>query len=335
MIDNALLSPWLRRFLLEYIQNERNYSVHTQKSYRDTLVQLIPFVAALSKRKPECLVLEDLSGDVVRIFLKHCEKTRECSIATRNQRLAAIHSLARYVGSLNPAYLSWTGQVCAVPFKRSKRPLVSYLEKAEMDALLNAPDQASIQGRRDYCLLLFLYNSGARVDETAQLRISQLHLSSVPNHEHSYVIIHGKGNKTRQCPLWAKTAAALNRLIQGRLPEDHVFLNRRREHLTRFGIHGIVKRNVKKAALKVVSLKSKRVSPHVIRHTTATHLLRAGVDINTIRAWLGHVSIATTSIYAEVDLLAKEKALANCEGNQQSTPNWKKDGGLMAFLRSL
>ena len=203
MLDNAL-APWLRRFLLEYLQTERNYSLHTQKSYRDTLVQLIPFVAGLRKRRPECLALDDLSDDVVRLFLKDCEVNRRCSVATRNQRLAAIHSLARYVATVNPAYLFWSSQVCAVPFKRSKRPLVSYLENAEMDALLDAPDEDTAQGRRDHALLLFLYNSGARVDEAAQLRISQLHLSSVPNHEHSYVTIHGKGNKTRQCPLWEK-----------------------------------------------------------------------------------------------------------------------------------
>jgi integrase/recombinase XerD len=334
MPDVDLLGPWIKRFLLEYVQGERNLSLHTQKSYRDTLVQLIPFLAARGKRKPECLSLADLSRDSLRLFLSHVEITRKCSVATRNQRLAGIHSLARYVASISPVHLSWSIDVCAVPFKRSNRPLVPYLEKDEMDAILDAPARESPQGRREYALLLFLYNSGARADEAAQLTISQLHLPA-GKQEQSRVTIHGKWKKIRQCPLWKKTAEALHPLIDGRPPLEHVFLNRKRQPLTRFGIYDIVKRSSEKAGDQVNSLITKRVSPHVIRHTTATHLLRAGVDINTIRAWLGHVSIATTSIYAEIDLAAKAKALANCEGSRQSRPSWKQDAGLMAFLRGL
>jgi integrase/recombinase XerD len=334
MPDVTLLGPWLKRFLLEHVHGDRNMSLHTQKSYRDTFAQLIPFLAARCKRKPENLLLAELSRDSLRLFLSHIETNRRCSIATRNQRLAAVHSLARYVASVSPVHLSWSSDVCVVPFKRSARPLVPYLEKEEIDAMLDEPDRGSAQGGREHALLLFLYNSGARADEAAQLRISQLHLPS-GKQEQSRVTIRGKGNKIRQCPLWQKTAATLHPLIEGRAPEDHVFLNRRREPLTRFGIYAIVERNAARASLRVSSLKTKRVSPHVIRHTTATHLLRAGVDINTIRAWLGHVSIATTSIYAEIDLAAKVKALANCEGVRQSAPIWKQDAGLMAFLRSL
>lgn len=183
-------------------------------------------------------------------------------------------------------------------------------------------------------LALFLYNSGARADEAAQLKISDLHLPT-GEPEQSRVTIHGKGSKVRQCPLWLKTATALQPLIEGRQQEAHVFLNRRREPLTRFGIYAMVERCFASASHQVNSLATKRVSPHVIRHTTATHLLRAGMDINTIHAWLGHVSIATTSIYAEIDLAAKATALANCEGSRQSSPGWKQDAGLMAFLRSL
>lgn len=334
MPDVNLLGSWLKRFLLEHIKGDRNMSLHTQKSYRDTLAQLIPFLAAQSKRKAESLQLADLSRDSIRLFLNHIETTRQCSVATRNQRLAAIHSLARYVASVSPVHLAWSTDVCAVPFKRSARPLVPYLEKNEMDAMLDAPNQDSAQGRREHALLLFLYNSGARADEAAQLKISDLHLST-GKQEQSRVTIHGKGSKVRQCPLWLKTATALHPLIEGRQQEAHVFLNRRREPLTRFGIYAMVERCSASASHQVNSLTTKRVSPHVIRHTTATHLLHAGVDINTIRAWLGHVSIATTSIYAEIDLAAKAKALANCEGSRQSSPSWKQDAGLMAFLRSL
>src|SRR5262249_50643216 len=157
-------------------------------------------------------------------------------------------------------------------------------------------------GRRDHALLLFLYNTGARADEAAHVVIADLQLGLSPRRDSSAVLIHGKGNKLRRCPLWARTALALWPLIQGRAQDAAAFLNRCRKPLTRFGIHTLVERYAKKVATKLPALAAKQVSPHTIRHTTATHLLRAGVDINTIRAWLGHVSLHTTNVYAEVDL---------------------------------
>ena len=229
-------------------------------------------------------------------------------------------------------------------FKKTVRPLVTYLEKEEMDALLDAPDVATTQGRRDHALLLFLYNTGARADEVAHLQIGDLHLGLVPKRDLSWdfisglcpFTIRGKGNKLRRCPLWTKTIDELTVLFSGRAREERVFLNRCGHPLTRFGIHGLVKRYVAKTTAKVPSLERKRISPHTIRHTTATHLLRSGVDINTIRAWLGHVSLATTNIYTQVDLEAKAKALANCE-IEDTVPkkSWRKDPELMEFLRGL
>lgn len=335
MID-ALLSPWVRRFLLEYLVGERSLARNTQKSYRDTLQQLLPFAARQARRRVDQLRVEDISAERVRTFLHDLEERRGCGPATRNQRLAAIHSLAHFIGLHSPELLHWCGQIRTIPLKKSARPLVTYLEKNEMDALLAAPHRDSSQGRRDYGVLLFLYNTGARADEVAHVRIADLDLGARPDRDPSSVLIHGKGNKTRRCPLWAKTVNELNHLVGGRAAAEHVFLNRRGQPLTRFGIHALVKRYAAVVAATRPSLAQKRVSPHTIRHTTATHLLRAGVDLNTIRAWLGHVSLVTTNVYAEVDLEMKAKALANCEvrENEPEKP-WREDKGLMEFLRAL
>jgi site-specific recombinase XerD len=205
-----------------------------------------------------------------------------------------------------------------------------------MDALLAEPDRTTAQGRREHAVLLFLYNAGARADETAQVRIRDLTFPAVADRDLAAVLIRGKGNKARRCPLWAHTIHELAELARGRDPSDHVFLNRCGLPLTRFGIHAMVARCAARAAKEVPSLATKRVSPHTIRHTTATHLLRSGVDINTIRAWLGHVSLETTNIYAEVDLAMKAKALANCEVKEEKpTTPWHQDKGLMQFLKSL
>ena len=184
--------------------------------------------------------------------------------------------------------------------------------------------------------MLFLYNSGARADEAAQLRIADLDLSQTPERYQSSVEIHGKGNKLRRCPLWPQTVSELSTLVERRPLSDRVFLNRCGRPLTRFGIHTMIERYAKRVSKGMPSLLAKRVSPHTIRHTTATHLLRAGVDINTIRAWLGHVSLNTTNIYAEVDLEMKAKALAVCEvPTTKPVKRWREDAGLMAFLQTL
>jgi integrase/recombinase XerD len=336
MRDATLLGPWVRRFLMEHLIAERNLARNTQRSYRDTLRLLLPAVAGWTRKPLDQLTVTDLSADHVRRFLAELEKQRGCGIATRNQRLAAIHAFARFVGLHAPELIEWSGQVRNVPFKKAPRPLVSYLEKAEMDAVLAAPNTATAQGRRDHALLLFLYNTGARADEAAQARVGDLVLPATPDRDPASVLIHGKGNKERRCPLWSSTVAALAPLVRGRGPDERVFLNRCGRPITRFGIHTLVERSAARAAATVPTLGTKRVSPHIIRHTTATHLLRAGVDINTIRAWLGHVSLATTNIYAEVDLEMKAKALANCEvaGEVGKIP-WKEDAGLMEFLRTL
>jgi integrase/recombinase XerD len=331
MSDTSLLGTWVRRFLLEHLVGERNLARSTQRSYRDTLILLIPFAAAKLHQIVDRITVIDLSADLVRLFLTYLEESRQCSIATRNQRLAAIHALARFVAEHSPEHIVWCGQIRAIPFKKTTTPTVTCLDRREMDQLLAAPDRQTAQGRRDYALLLFLYNSGARADEAAQLMIRDVHLASLS------VRILGKGNKERQCPLWAATVGALAPIIGDRPPLDRVFLNRCGRNITRFGIHTMVKRYALKARVKMPSLADKRVSPHSLRHSTASHLLHAGVDINTIRAWLGHVSLETTNIYAEVDLEMKAKALAMCEVAKEPTAKkrWREDPELLTFLRSL
>ena len=337
MRNISLLGSWVRRFLMEHMVSERNLARNTQRSYRDTRRILLPEIAKRARKPVDRLAVTDLSADRVRQFLSDLEGKRQCAIATRNQRLAAIHALARFIGSHAPELVEWCGQIRTVPFKKAPKTLVTYLEKSEMDALLAAPDVTTPQGRRDHALLLFMYNAGTRADETAQVRIGDLTLPLVPSRDLASVLIRGKGNKPRQCPLWAQTSAELNELIQGRGQSEHVFLNRCGRPITRFGIHTLVERTVARAAKKVPSLATKSVSPHMIRHTTATHLLRSGVDINTIRAWLVHVSLETTNIYAEVDLEMKAKALSNCqvEGKRKKRIPWNEDKSLLTFLRTL
>jgi site-specific recombinase XerD len=310
---------------------ERNLALNTQHSYRDAFCLLIPFVARKRKTSVDRLAVIDLSAELVGRFLAELETSRQCGVATRNQRLAAIRALARFVASRSPVHVEWCGQIRSIPFKKTEEAVVPYLEKAEIDTLLATPDRRTAQGRRDHALLLFLYNSGARANEAASLKVADVDLST------AYVKIVGKGGKHRLCPLWAATVAALTPLIDERLGTENVFLNRSGRAITRFGIHTLVERHALTASVKCPSLASKRVSPHSIRHTCATHLLRAGVDINTIRGWLGHVSIDTTNIYAEIDLETKAKALATCAPTNEAKhrQRWREQPALMDFLRTL
>jgi integrase/recombinase XerD len=331
MNDDALLGPWVRRFLLEHVVAERNLARNTQHGYRDALCQLIPFVARQSRRRIDRLAVVDISAELVRLFLADLEASRGCGIPTRNQRLAAIRALARFIGEHSPIHIEWSGQIRAIPFKKAMQAIVPYLEKAEIDALLAAPDRRTAQGRRDHVLLLFLYNTGARASEAAHVKVADLDLNAAS------VKIWGKGGKQRFCPLWSATVSALATIVAGGEPSRPLFLNRCGRPITRFGIHTAIERNALKVRALLPTLAAKRVSPHSIRHTTATHLLRAGVDINTIRAWLGHVSLETTNVYAEIDFETKARALAKCEavGTSAARLYWRDQPALMDFLRSL
>jgi integrase/recombinase XerD len=331
MHELVTLGPWLRRFLTDHIVTERNLARNTRTSYRDTFSLLLPFMSGKVRKPVDRLAVADLTSGRVLQFLAHLEEERGCSARTRNQRLAAIRAFARFVGSRDPAQVEWCGHIRAIASKKSMTEPVGWLTRPEMEAILGVPDRTTERGRRDYALLLFLYNTGARVSEAIQLKVRDLQIGS-GNGGHDLATLHGKGGRLRQCPLWPETERALAGEISGRAADHAVFVSRLGGPFTRFGVYRLVER----CAARVQDLAGRTITPHVIRHTTACHLVLAGVDINTVRAWLGHVSISTTNIYAEIDLTTKASAVALCEvGQPQPGRSWKEDKDLMAFLKSL
>lgn len=329
------IGPYLRRFLVQETLLDRNLSRNTQASYRDTFVLLLRFMEERRRISPERLAVEDVTTSAVREFLSYLKEERGNGDSTRNQRLAAIHSLFRFMARETPELVDLSTQVNDLPTRKVVTRTIAYLEKDEIEAVLQAPDRKTQQGRREHALLLFLYNTGARADEAAQLAVGAVDLGSSP-----YVRFLGKGRKERLCPLWTQTVRVLREMLEERASvsaQSRLILNARGKPITRFGIRGLVKRMVARAAEVIPSLKLKQISTHAIRHTTAVHLLRAGVDINTIRAWLGHVSLDTTNRYAEVDLKMKAEALQTTAipvpGDGGSWGDKRKT--LMSFLSSL
>ena len=335
MRDNSTLGSWLRRFLTEHLVSERNLSRNTQLGYRDTFTLLLPCLAEQVGKPPERLAVRDLGSEQVLACLAGLAEQRACSPQTCNQRLAAIRAFARFVASRDPEHLEWAGRIRAISAKRADPPPVHYLEKHEMDALLAVPDRTTAQGCREYAVLVFLYNTGARVSELTRLTVGDLQLADRPE-SHSLVTLHGKRGRIRRVPVWPSTATVLSELAGDRPATASVFHSRTGRPFTRFGIRALVKRCAEAAAQRVPSVTAKAVSSHTLRHTCATHLLRAGVDLNTIRAWLGHVSVDTTNIYAEVDLETKAQAIACCDPPKtQPARPWKEDKGLLEFLQTL
>ena len=325
------LGPWLQRFLVEHIVSERNLAINTQKSYRDTFMLLLPFVGGKLRKSVDRLSVQDVTSEVVLEFLSHLEKERGCSVQTRNQRLTAIRAFARYVGSRDVLLVGWCSHIRAIPSKKAMSQPISWLSRKEMNELLEVPSRMTLRGRIEHALLLFLYNTGARVSEATQLRVGHLQMGAA-NGRHALATLHGKGRKIRRCPLMPETERALTDLVYGRNPDEFVFLSRYKKPYTRFGIYRLVER----CASRVPALERRRITPHVLRHTTACHLLQSGVDINTIREWLGHSDISTTNIYAEINLEMKAKAMAlfDLPGSESGKP-WKEDEGLMARLKAL
>ena len=339
MPEQTRLAPWLRRFLAEYIVTERNLAANTRHSYRDTFRILLPFIADL-RSKPrrgartaiDRLAIDDLSADRLRQFLDHLEEARGCSVQTRNQRLAAIRAFARFVGSREPALIDWCAQIRAIPVKKAQATPVTWLTRAEMQCLLDVANADTVQGRNKHALLLFMYNTGARVSEVAGLVVGDLEIGDRRRGDHALVTFRGKGGKIRRCPLWSCTEKLLVEMLKGRDNAAPVFLSQQGRAYTRTGILRLVQRQ----AARIPSLANRKITPHTLRHSCGTHLLQAGVDINTIRAWLGHASLNTTNIYVQIDLEMKAKAMALCEAGMV-TPNrgWKQEHGLMAFLNAL
>ena len=331
MPEPRTLGPWLRRFLADHIVTERRLARNTQQSYRDSFALLLPFVSAKARKPVDRLAVADLAPSRVLQFLVHLEEERACSAQTRNQRLAAIRSFARFVASRDPAHLDWCTQIRAIATKKAMARPISWITRDEMEALLAVPDRRTPRGRTEYALLLFLYNTGARVSEATRVKVGDLELGRGDG-AHTLVTLRGKGGKLRQCPLWPRTVNALGELVHRPADGDDVFISRHRRPYTRFGVYRLVER----CAARVPSLADRAITPHVVRHSSACHLLQAGIDLNTIRAWLGHVSLDTTNIYAEIDLEMKAKAMALCDAGEPATDRpWKEDKGVIAFLNAI
>ena len=329
--SDTRLGPWLERFLVEHIVTERNLSRNTQKSYRDTFTLLLPFVRRKLGRPVERLSVRDITSELVLAFLGHLEKDRGCSAQTRNLRLTAIRAFARFVGSRDPTLVGWSGYIRAIHSKKAMPQPISWLSKEEMDDLLKVSDQETLRGRIEHAMLQFLYNTGARASEVTQLKVGDLQIGRGDG-RHALAKLYGKGGKIRKCPLMPHTEQILRNLVQDRAPTEFVFLSRYNKPYTRFGIYRLVER----CANKVPALVDRKITPHKLRHTAACHLLKAGVDINTIREWLGHAHLSTTNVYAEIDLETKAEAvsLLDTDDSQPGRP-WKDDKGLMARLKSL
>jgi site-specific recombinase XerD len=332
-----VLARALRGFLGDYLPGLRGMSSHTIKSYRDALVLLLRFVACAQDIDAVCLDLDHLEPKVVIAFLAYLEKERHNTVATRNVRLAAIHAFFRYVAAYYPERLEQAQQVLGIPFKRAVTKPVDYLEYDEIRAVLDSVDRSTLYGRRDYALLVLLFNTGARVQEILDLRASHLQLVR-PFH----VRLCGKGRKVRICPLWPQTAAVIRDYCAEwciELRSDQpVFLNHRGEPFTRFGVRYILAKYCEQAQAICPSLGRKKLHPHSLRHSTAIYLLKSGVDLVTVSHWLGHASINTTYRYTAIDLEMKRAAIGRAklpDPHPQMPGAWQSDAAILEWLKSL
>ena len=331
MNSNQVLGPWVQRFFQEYLVTERNVARNTWKNYLWTFKLFVPFLCTTLKRVDYKLTVHDITSELVLKFLAHVEHGRSCSVQTRNQRLTAIRVFARFVGGRDPTHVGWSGRICSVPFKKAMPQPIVALTKVDADAMLDVPDRSTERGRIEYAVLHLLRHVGARVSEATGLRVGDVQVG-LRDGRHALVTLHGKGGKMRQCPLLPDTERALAQLVQGREAGEAVFLSRYGRPYTRFGVYRLVER----CASRVPALVDRRVTPHVLRHTAACEMVRAGVDLNTIRALLGHASLDTTNVYAEIDLEIKAQALALCDAAEPGPERpWKEKKGLMALLNSL
>ncbi len=333
------LAPLLTRYFQEYLISERNVSPHTVLSYRDALKLFLIFMKKQTNRSCTKLRMQDVTAHSVRRFLHGLEQDRGNSIRSRNHRLAALRCFFEYVARNEPRHAELASQINAIPKKRDTRTTAEYLETDEIRAIFDQIDRSRPQGLRDYALLLFLYNCGARVGEAAQLRLSWIELTKP-----YCVSILGKGRKWRTCPLWTATGEVFRTLLAGRSiqsREEHVFLNRFGAPLSRHGIFDVVKKYTREACARMPRLSQKRISPHTLRHTTAMHMLQAGIDLNSIRNWLGHASLQTTHQYAQIDLRMKTEAMERCEASfvqaaiPSTVPSWRANPDILDWLQAL
>lgn len=304
----TMIADYMKRFFSHYLPIQKGLSINTIWAYRDAIKLLFCYAADTLKKSVDELSIEEIEESLVLAFLDHLENVRGCTPRTRNARLAAIRVFFAYIAREEPAFALQCQRIRTIPLKRTEHKTVDYLEEPEMQALLDTVNVDSRTGIRDRALLLLLYNIGARVSEIVGIKTAALHLSGS-----AYVTLLGKGKKYRSCPLWPETVQALQAYLECRAPKDpaaeQLFLNANGAPITRFGIRHITRKYAVSAQSRCPSLKTKIVSPHTLRHTTAMHLLRAGNDINMVSYWLGHADINTTHIYVEIDMEMKRKML--------------------------
>jgi site-specific recombinase XerD len=320
-------------FFHNYLQRTRGASAHTVRAYRDALKLFYLFLANYKHRPLANLALEDIQSDSVLAFLDHVESQRGNSAVTRNCRLAAVRSFVQHLLQQDVTRAGQYGRVLAIRNKKALYRTATYLEPEEARAVIAAVDCRCRDGERDHALLLFLYNTGARVSEALAVRACDLRLERPWQ-----VRLLGKGQKERVCPLWSETVSALHRIIPTGRAEDVLFRNVRGAPLTRDGVAYLLTKYVRLAARDAPALKKRRVTPHVMRHSCAVALLQAGVDVSVIRDYLGHASVATTSRYITTNLQMKREVLEafwKRAGLTAAPKRWQPSPKLLAFLESL
>jgi site-specific recombinase XerD len=331
---------YLSQFLSKYLPAVKNVSINTIESYSMSFKLLLIYYEQTIKIYPDQLSLSDLKHDIILNFLNWIEETRQCSISTRNQRLVAIHSFIRFIQKEIPDHIYELQKILNIPFKNGPKTIVPFLSGEEMRILLSMPDASTIKGLRDLTLLTILYDSAARVQEIIDLRIKDLRLEKT-----AYLVLHGKGQKTRHVPIMEKTKSLILKYLsnspkynKGENLDCFLFLNQSKSQLTRWGISYIIN--------KYVNLASKRddfklnfpVTPHVFRHSKSVHLLQSGVNLIYIRDFLGHSDCKTTQIYAKADIETRRKALEAAYNDilpECEMAEWSGDRKLMDYLNSL
>lgn len=322
------VANYIQLFFSHYLPVQRGLSINTIASYRDSIRLLLCYTADCLKKPVDAIDVEDITETVVLGFLDHIQQQRDCSAKTRNVRLAAIRGLFAFLGRQQAELLAQCRQIRAIPLKRTNQVSIDYLEEKELQALMDAVDVNTRTGVRDRALLLLLYNTGARVSEVVALDLNHLQLDG-----RTQVDLQGKGRKHRACPLWPETVAALKDYLRVRLPSQpetqSVFLNANHVPISRFGIRHVIGKYAAIAANQCASLKTKTITPHSFRHTTAMHLLRAGNDVSMVSYWLGHADINTTHIYLEIDMEMKRKMIEKVDAPTiKGKPPWHKPGVL-------
>jgi site-specific recombinase XerD len=329
---------YLTEFLSKHLPGTVGLSPNTIMSYRDTFSIFLEFCSEHKEIRPEKLSLNNLNRKLVEEYLEWLEKTRKCIASTRNVRLAAFHSFCRYLQMEFLDYIHTAQQILSIPMKRTKKYSIEYITLDAMKFLLGKPDKMTKEGRKDMVLLSLLYDSGARVQELADLKVGDIR-TTFP----STVKLKGKGNKSRIVPLMKPMAELLKQYLkENNLTEPYafdypLFSNRSKDKLTRAGIAYIVKKYAGEAIKDAPELFPDKLSPHCFRHSKAVHLLQSGVNLVYIRDFLGHVDIQTTEIYARIDGEMKRKALEKNNVNivSDELPAWQNNVGLMNWLKNL